>query len=521
MWKLVLLISALLFVAACGERQDQSQLQVVNHSPAVEATATPDATVSMAFSEPINSATVDSSSFRLSNQGGAVSGTLQINGSNITFTPNKPLSLFCKYTATVSPTVYGVYGHMLAQSYQWSFTTRDGLWDMFEPPRGSESNTSQAAIDDNGRVMLAWSTTAGTYASFLVNGAWAAPVLLGEGGYLYSVVAANDSYAVFWQVNNGNTIKMYCARFVDGAWQPAETFATMDAVSFNAISTIFSDNSLFVIYMFNGGADGAQAYSRRFIPNRGWQPPVALAEQNAWFVGGFHRSGKAVIAWANRGNALNTGYAQSYDVNSGWSAPVAIGEYAYLTAHSAAVNSSGKSMVAFSTMNDIRIASTTPGAGWTPLVPVYQKQAGDLYAFYTIPQIAMDDLGNAMLVTSETSASSHRHLAIRYDSNNGWQQPVDISGGRRTDLLLHNSLQVDESGNYLLVWYGYDTSGGSEHIYSSRYQNGIGWSSPTYLCRQDVDAAFAKVSMNSRGEAVAVWLYFYPSVMGLGVGLFH
>ncbi|MBT0653520.1 Ig-like domain-containing protein [Geomobilimonas luticola] len=520
MWRPVLLISALLFVAACGERQDQSQLQVVNHSPAVEATATPDATVSMAFSEPINSATVDSSSFTLSNQGGAVSGTLQINGSNITFTPNKPLSLFCKYTATVSPTVYGVYGHMLAQSYQWSFTTRDGLWDMLAPPpQGSESDSSRAAIDDNGRVMLAWSTTAGTYASFLVNGAWAEPVLLGEGGHLDSVVSANDNYTVFWQVRNGNIIQMYCARFVDGAWQASKVFATVDATAIYIIPTMFSDNSLLAIYWYNGGVDGAQAYSRRFIPSQGWQARVALTEQNAWYVGGFHRSGKAVIAWVSGGNVPNTGYVQSYDVNSGWSAPVAIGQYTYLTAHSAAVNSRGQGMVAYATANDIRIASTTPGTGWTQLTPLYQRQALTLYSG---SQLVMDNFGNAMLCISEFSASFHRYLAIRYDSSNGWQQPVDISGGRVPDPLLPNDLKVDESGNYLLVWYGYDVlPGGIEHVYSSRYQKGVGWNAPTYLGRQDVDAAFPTMSMNPRGEAVAVWPNFYQQAVGLGVGLFH
>jgi hypothetical protein len=394
------------------------------------------------------------------------------------------------------------------------------------PPQGSESDTSKTAIDDNGRVMLAWSTLAGTYSSFFINGAWTTPVLLGQGGYLNSVVSGSDSYAVFWQVRNGSTIQMYCARFVGGTWLPTETFSTVGAVSFYVIPTVFADNSLLVIYWFNGGADGPQAYSRRFITNQGWQTSVALTEPNAWYVGGFHRSGKAVIAWANNGISGATAYAQSYDNNSGWAAPVAVGQYNYLTAHSAAVNSSGQGMVAFSAVNNFSVASSNLSSGWSQLTTVYQKQPA---VFYTPPQIAMDSLGSAMLVASEGSLTSHRYFAIRYDFITGWQQPVDISGGKTPDLMQHlSNLTVDDSGNYLLVWYGYDTLplDGIEHVFGSRYQNGVGWGLPSNLGRQDADALYPKVSVNPRGEAVAIWSNFYPPgfsnfTMSLGVGLFH
>jgi Bacterial Ig-like domain len=527
MKRLFLMISAIVLLSACGGSKNQSQLQVVNQSPTPDATAvSTDATISTTFSESIDPSTVNKNSFMLSNQSDTVSGTFQTFGNNVVFTPSKPLSLLSKYTATISPTIHGALGQLLLEPSQWSFTTRDGLWDTLpKPPQASDPNTAKVAIDDNGRVLLVWATTSGSYVSSAFdNGAWTAASLLWQGD-LNSVISANDSYAVFSQVRNGSTIELYCSRYVGGAWQPTELVAAVDATSLYVIPTIFSDNSLFVIYWYYGGADGSHAYSRRFINNQGWQTSVALGDQTAsWYVGGFHRSGKAVIAWVSPNSTSGTAFAQCYDVSSGWSSPVAIGQYEFLTAHSAAVNSSGQSMVAFSTSNDIKIASTRSSADWTQLTPVYQKQPA---VFYTPPQIAMDNLGNAMLVATEGAASS-RYFAIRYDSKYGWQQPVDISGGRIPDpLQLGNTLKVDESGNYLLLWYGYDTlPGGIEHVYSSRYQYGVGWYTPVILGRQDADALFAKVAMNQRGEAVAVWSNFYPPgdanfTMSLGVGLFH
>jgi hypothetical protein len=375
-------------------------------------------------------------------------------------------------------------------------------------------------------VLLAWSTTEGTFSSFYDNGAWTVPVLLGQGGYVTNVVSANKSFAVFWQVRNGSKNQLYCARYVGGAWEPAASFATIDDSSPFVIPTIFSDNSLFVIYWYYGGVNGSRVYSLRLIDGQGWQPSIAVADQSVdWVVAGSHRSGKAVIAWSSAGYPPSTAYVQTYDVDTGWSPAVSIGQYEYLTAHSATVNSRGQFMATFSTVDDILVASRMNGTGWTQLTSVYQKQQG---VFYSPPQVVLDNLGNAMLVSAQAISPPYGYLAMRYDNAEGWQQAVEVSGGRFPDLLLViSTLVVDESGNYLLVWSGYDTlPGGIEHVYSSRYRIGVGWELPEYLGRQDVDAAFAKVSMNQRGEAVAIWSNFYPPGFGdytlsLGVGVFH
>ncbi|MDO9264822.1 MAG: Ig-like domain-containing protein, partial [Desulfosalsimonadaceae bacterium] len=408
MRRLFILVPLLLFLSACSDTQKPAQFDVVSQSPALEAKAVPtNVAISVTFSEAVDPASVNNLNFRLLNQYEPVSGTLQTNGHTVTFTPSKPLFFNSKYTVSVSADIYGASGRLISQPYQWDFTTRDGLWNILTTiPQGSEPNTSRAAIDDNGRVMLSWSTLSGTYFSFLDGGAWTTPVLLGQGGYIHSVVSVNNNYAVFWQVRSGRIIQLYCARYIDGAWQPTEALASVDATAMYVSPTIFSDNSLIMIYWFNGGADGSHAYSRRFINNQGWQADVALTDQTAWYITGFHRSGKAVITWKSPVGDQDMAYAQNYDVNSGWSTPVAIGQYAYLTAHSATVNSSGQSMVAFSTAIDMRIASNTQNSGWTQLQPVYQKREGSF--LYSPPQIAMDYLGNVMLVATEHSPSTNR-----------------------------------------------------------------------------------------------------------------
>ncbi len=400
--------------------------------------------------------------------------------------------------------------------------TSDMLWDTLVPPQTAVTNSGRAAIDDQGRVMLVWRTTTGTYASINTNGDWSPPVNLGQVGFInpISIVSANDNFAVFWQVRNGNMIELYCARYDSGVWQPTTALGSFAADALRLDAAMFSDGSLFIIYSIVS-PDGLQAYSRRFDVSQGWQSPEPLGQ--TLFTCGFHRSGKAVIAWSD---STDNAYVRSYDVNGSWAAPVSIGQYSYVTAHSVAINGAGDAMVVVSTASDIRVATNMQGAGWTQLMPIFQKEQS---TSYTPPQLALDRDGNAMLVFA-VSSSSARYLAIQYTSSSGWQQPVDINWGKVPDLLqLVNNLKADEAGNYLLVWQGYDAIPGIEHVYCSRFQYGVGWKAPEYMGKLDTDAAFPNIAMNQLGEAVATWWNIYPpmdanstvTTMSLGIGLFH
>ena len=101
-----------------------------NPPPTVVSVAPPNAAtgvcsnslVTATFSEAMNVATVNSSTFTVS---GGVSGTITHDASNtvFTFTPSSPLAVGTLYSATLTTGVRDLFGNALASNFVWSFTT--------------------------------------------------------------------------------------------------------------------------------------------------------------------------------------------------------------------------------------------------------------------------------------------------------------------------------------------------------------------------------------------------------------
>jgi hypothetical protein len=85
-------------------------------------TACPNAAVTATFSEPMNIATINSSSFTLAP---GVVGTISHDATNtiFTLTPSSSLSAATNYTATISTAAQDTFGNSLASNDVWNFTT--------------------------------------------------------------------------------------------------------------------------------------------------------------------------------------------------------------------------------------------------------------------------------------------------------------------------------------------------------------------------------------------------------------
>jgi hypothetical protein len=120
---------AAVFVVGCCT-QNTGQLvapTVVSFSPtALSNMACPNATVSIGFSEAMNPATINSTTFTLAGAGNvAVAGTVTFNTTtNVAlFTPTALLTAGVTYTASLSTAVSDQYGNKLAVAYTNTFTT--------------------------------------------------------------------------------------------------------------------------------------------------------------------------------------------------------------------------------------------------------------------------------------------------------------------------------------------------------------------------------------------------------------
>jgi hypothetical protein len=83
----------------------------------------PDTTITVAFSEPIDSSTVSETSLVLSEgqEGPAVGGNVAVEGQSLIFTPGQPLQFGMEYSAVLNAGIRDIAGNALAQAHAWRF----------------------------------------------------------------------------------------------------------------------------------------------------------------------------------------------------------------------------------------------------------------------------------------------------------------------------------------------------------------------------------------------------------------
>lgn len=138
---------------------DTTPPTVVGATPSSSATGLePTISVTVDFSEAIDPASVNASSFWLVGPYGTIPATISVNGASVTLTPNQPLPTNATLTATLNG-VRDAAGNALGGSYTWSFTTR-----RFTPALGTSAADEAygVAVGSNGTIYLA-GYTSGAY----------------------------------------------------------------------------------------------------------------------------------------------------------------------------------------------------------------------------------------------------------------------------------------------------------------------------------------------------------------------
>ena len=104
-------------------------LTIASATPAASATRVGiESPITIQFSDPLNAASVNPQTVRLTAGGDPVAGALVVNGNTITFTPTAPLSEFeTQHTLMVTTGVLSTVGDFLAADHTRTFTTV--FWD--------------------------------------------------------------------------------------------------------------------------------------------------------------------------------------------------------------------------------------------------------------------------------------------------------------------------------------------------------------------------------------------------------
>ncbi len=133
-------------------------LQLVQTLPVDMATEVPtNIVVTAELDAALNEATVTTSSFTLTRDGGAdVEGSVAVTEQIANFTPARPLGLLSSYTATLTTAIESVSGQTLAMTQTWGFQTRDGQWGepvLIEISNADSAFFPQVAVDPNGNAV--------------------------------------------------------------------------------------------------------------------------------------------------------------------------------------------------------------------------------------------------------------------------------------------------------------------------------------------------------------------------------
>ena len=138
--------------------------------------------------------------------------------------------------------------------------------------------------------------------------------------------------------------------------------------------------------------------------------------------------------------------------------------------------------------------------GWGTAQLIETNNAGDAFS----PQIAMDNVGNAITVWSQNDGIS-KNIWVNRFSAGAWEtaQLIETDPGFASD----PQIAMDDSGNAIAVWYQHD--GTRYNIWMNRFSSASGTWGTAQLIETDQagDALYPQITMNGVGDAVAVWFH--------------
>ncbi|WP_455222125.1 Ig-like domain-containing protein [Kaarinaea lacus] len=478
------------------------------------------AMVTATFSDGMDEATINDSSFTLGDSNGnTLSGNVSFDPVNnvATFTPSSDLGVFRTYTATLTADITHSGGTPITEM-NWSFITRDGVWS---PAEQIESDIAvgtdpQVAFDPDGNAIAVWINDGSEiYANKFTasSNMWGTAVRIDS---LPSAVAdlqlamGNDGTAIaVWTKAQGQARNIRAARYNGTSWEAHVGIESNGGIAQSPQVAVDSSGNAFVVWLQPDNSVNSIWYNHYDASGAGWGSEdlleltdfVAYAPHVA-----IDDSGNAIAVWAqDNGSGISTIYAAKYTTGASWGTaePVGASSSDGYTAQ-VAMDGDGDAIVIW-----YELTATSPyyvyslyanlysGSAWG--TPIEIENGVNIAA---TPQIAFDAQGNAMSVWKNSSGR------LRYNTctfNTGWGTAANVESG--TDATFVPQLAVDTEGNAIVVWRQYSSGTYVYSMWASRYQLGNGWGMPELLELDDTNAAsFPSVAVDRSGNAFAIWI---------------
>ncbi|MFP2933331.1 Ig-like domain-containing protein [Pyxidicoccus sp. 3LG] len=482
--------------------------------------------VAVTFSEDVMSSSVTTATFTLKHGDVPVPGAVDVLGPVATFTPDHRLMLLGRYTATVSTGVRGASGARMVRRHAWSFTARDGAWGAGEHVHRQVEGPAASprlVLDASGRMMAVWVQAEGRrrdlwYSIYVPGVGWtnAGPVdstLEGTSSSPALVAGADGTVVAVWVQQRGAATLMF-SRYVPGTgWAlpaPVDSSNGGDAT----VLQLASDGGgqvLAVWSQFDVDTFTENLWSARYVPGAGWSRAQRIDVDvddfpgDTWELGvAMNAAGDAMATWSRFDGSRSTAWARRYVAGTGWEEPERLDEdSADATAPAVAVAADGTALLVWLQLEGGRLAlwsrGYVPGEGWDGSLQVDANLVGHSIE----PQVRFDASGNAVVVWSQFDGAHNSILTNRYDVGNGWGSAhlleTHDAGSARSA-----RLAVDARGHAVAVWE--EEHGSVSRIGASRYVVGRGWSAASNI---DTGCAGSgnspQVVLGTHGHAMAIW----------------
>lgn len=220
----------------------------------------------------------------------------------------------------------------------------------------------------------------------------------------------------------------------------------------------------------------------------------------------FDSAGNAVAVWRQWNGTNHVLWANRYVAGVGWETATLIEANAgsvgvYYPSQQLAVDGVGNVMVVWErhdgTRRDIFAKRYAVGGDWGTSTSL-ETNASDA----TYPKVAMDTAGNAFAVWTQSDGTYQSIWTNRYVAGLGWGIATLIESNAGT--AVSPQVAMDAAGNAMAVWRQTVVTG-YLRIWASRYQAGTGWSTPTIIETNATGGGQPEVAVDNSGNAVAVW----------------
>ncbi|MBT8454210.1 MAG: Ig-like domain-containing protein [Deltaproteobacteria bacterium] len=503
-----------------GDTGGAGTLQLVQTVPADMATDVPtDVVVTAELDSALNEATVTTSSFTLTRDGGAdVEGSVAVDGETASYTPSRPLGLLSSYTATLTTAIESISGATLETSETWTFSTEDGQWGepvLIEISNAGGARFPQVALDPTGNAVAVWEQSDGSRDNIWANrftpsAGWGVADRIetaSAGGASRPQVAVDPTgnAVAVWEQWDGARRNIWANRFTPSSgWGVAGLIETDNAGTAARAQVAVDPLGNAVAVWEQSDGTRFNIWANRFTPSAGWGVAEPIETDD---VGSAVRpqvaldpNGNAVAVWS-RDNV----WANRFTPTAGWGVAERIetDNAGGASASQVALDPNGNAVAVWEqydgTRTNIWANRFTPAAGWGVAERIETDNAKGAFS----PQVALDPNGNAVAVWSQDDGTRVNIWANRFSPTAGWgvaeRIETDNAGGASA-----SQVALDPNGNAVAVWEQYD--GTRTNIWANRFSPTAGWGVAERIETDDAGGAeSAQVALDPNGNAVAVW----------------